>query len=92
MDADNASEVRMAAEGTAAYGGSLAEKAGFRTQSVAIQAAVAWSGILKVAEERDASLIVLGSHRRDDPLSHLLGSVAAGVVAHSEAGVLVVHS
>ena len=37
----------------------------------------------KTAEEREASLIVLGSHRRSGLVGHLLGSVAAAVVTHS---------
>lgn len=91
FDADQAGEVRRAAEETAAYGASLATKNGFRAQSVAIEAAPTWKGIVETAEERDASLIVLGSHRRKGLVGHLLGSVAAAVVAHSASSVLVVH-
>ncbi len=91
FDAADAAEVRKAAEETAAHGASLAEKAGFRPQSIAIEAAPTWKGIVEVAEERDASLIVLGSHRRSG-LGHLLGSVAAAVVAHSASSVLIVRS
>ncbi len=91
FDADNASEVRRAAEETAAHGASLAEKAGFRSQSVAVQAAPTWKGIVHTAEEHDASLIVLGSHRRSGLVGHLLGSVATAVVTHSGSSVLVVH-
>src|SRR6201999_2539172 len=39
FDADRASEVRRAAERTAAHGASLAEAAGFRAQSTAVEAA-----------------------------------------------------
>ena len=92
LNAAQATEVRGAAEETAAYGASLAEKAGFRPQSVAIEAAPTWKGIVAVAEEREVSLIVLGSHRRSGLVGHLLGSVAAAVVAHSASSVLVVHS
>ena len=63
-DATQASEVKKAAEETAAHGASLAEKAGFRSQSVAVEAAPTWQWIVETAEERGASLIVLGSHRR----------------------------
>ncbi|HXP99730.1 MAG TPA: universal stress protein [Solirubrobacteraceae bacterium] len=91
FDATAAGEVRKAAEETAAHGASLAEKAGFHTRSIAIEAAPTWKGIIKVAEERDASLIVLGSHRRSGLVGHLLGSVAAAVVAHAASSVLVVH-
>ena len=50
-----------------------------------------WQRIVEVAGERDASLIVLGSHRRSGLTGHLLGSVAAAVVKHSASSVLVVH-
>ncbi len=92
LDAQNATEVQDAAERTATLGASLAEKAGFQAESMAIQAAPIWKGIVKTAEEHKASLIVLGSHRRTGLVGHLLGSVAAAVVNHStSASVLVVH-
>ena len=75
---------------TAANGASLAEKAGFRAQSAAVEAAPTWKGIVQVAEEHDASLIVLGPHRRSGLLGHLQGSVAAAVIAHSTTPVLVI--
>jgi len=92
LNAAEATEVRGAAEETAAHGASLAEQAGFRAQSMAIQAAPTWKGIVEVAEEREASLIVLGSHRRSGIVGHLLGSVAAAVAMHSQSSVLIVHS
>jgi nucleotide-binding universal stress UspA family protein len=91
FDAQNATEVKEAAQQTAAHGASLAEKAGFRSQSVAVEAAPTWKGIVKTAEEHDASLIVLGSHRRSGLAGHFIGSVAAAVVNHSRRSVLVVH-
>jgi nucleotide-binding universal stress UspA family protein len=91
FDAQNATEVQEAAQLTAAHGASLAENAGFQSQSIAAQAAPTWKGIIESAEEHDASLIVLGSHRRSGIAGHLLGSVAAAVVAHSTTSVLVVH-
>jgi nucleotide-binding universal stress UspA family protein len=90
LDAQNATEVKEAAERTAAHGAELAEKAGFRSQSIAVEAAPTWKGILKIAEERNAGLIVLGSHRRSGLAERLLGSVASAVVTHSAASVLVV--
>jgi nucleotide-binding universal stress UspA family protein len=90
LDAMAADGVRGAAEEVAEHGASLAEKAGFQARSIAIEAAPTWKGIVEVAEERDASLIVLGSHRRGGLAGHLLGSVAAAVVAHSAFTVLVV--
>jgi nucleotide-binding universal stress UspA family protein len=92
FDAADATAVRKAAEETAEHGASLAAVAGFRPQSVAIESAPTWKGIVKVAEEREASLIVLGAHRRSGLAGHLLGSVSAAVVAHAAPPVLIVHS
>ena len=91
FDANEAAEVKRAAEETAAYGAELAEKAGFRSQSVAVKAVPTWKGIVETAEEHEASVIVLGSHSRAGLASHLLGSVAAAVVKHSPASVFVAH-
>jgi nucleotide-binding universal stress UspA family protein len=92
FNAAEATEVRKAAEQTAAFGASLAEKAGFSPQSMVIEAAPTWKGIVQAAEERGASLIVLGSHRRSGLTGRLLGSVAAAVAAHSKSSVLIVHA
>jgi len=91
LDAADASEVREAAEETAAHGASLAVSAGFKAQSIAIQAAPIWKGIVDIAEAREASLIVLGSHRRSGLVGHLLGSVTAAVAQHTACAVLIVH-
>jgi nucleotide-binding universal stress UspA family protein len=91
FDADQAPEVRRAAEETAAHGASLAEKAGFRAQSLAVEAAPTWKGIIETAAERHASLIVIGARRRSGLVGHLIGSVAAAVVTHAASSVLVVH-
>lgn len=91
LHAADADEVREAAEQTAAYGASLAEQAGFRSRSLAVQAAPTWQGVVEVAEEHAASLIVLGSHRRTGLTGRLLGSVATATVAHAATSVLVVH-
>ncbi len=90
FDSQNATEVKEAAQRTAAHGAALAQQAGFRPQSIAVEAAPTWKGILETAEEHKASLIVLGSHRRSGLAGHLLGSVAAAVVSHSATSVLVV--
>lgn len=91
FDAQNAAEVQKAAEATAAHGAALAEQAGFQARSLAVNAAPAWKGIITVADEHEAGVIVLGSHRRAGIIGHLLGSVTAAVVAHSTVSVLVVH-
>jgi nucleotide-binding universal stress UspA family protein len=90
FDAQNAAEVQEAAAATAAHGASLAEQAGFKSQSMAMEAAPTWKGIVETAEERKASVIVLGSHRRSGLMGHLLGSVAAAVVTRARVSVLVV--
>lgn len=90
FDADRAGEVRRAAERTAAHGAELAEQAGFRARSVAVEGTPTWKGIVAAADENHASLIVLGPHRRNGLLGHLQGSVAAAVVAHSSTPVLIV--
>jgi nucleotide-binding universal stress UspA family protein len=60
FDAAQIGDVRKAAEQTAADGASLAEAAGFRAQSVAVEASPSWKAIAELADDRDASLIVLG--------------------------------
>jgi nucleotide-binding universal stress UspA family protein len=63
FDAADATEVRRAAEETAAYGASLAEEAGFRAQPMAVEAVPTWKGIVQTGNDSNASLIVIGSHR-----------------------------
>jgi nucleotide-binding universal stress UspA family protein len=91
FDADKAPEVRKAAEETAAFGASLAEKAGLRARALAVDAAPTWKGIVETAATEQTSLIVLGAHRRTGLVGHLLGSVASAVVAHATCPVLLVH-
>ena len=91
LDAQQVTEVRKAAERTAADGAVLAEHAGFPARSAAIEAAPTWKGIVKVGEEHDCSLIVLGSHGRTGLASVLIGSVAEAVAAHPPRSVLIVH-
>jgi nucleotide-binding universal stress UspA family protein len=91
FDSAQIADVRKAAEQTAAEGASLAEKAGFRARSVAIEGAPSWREIVKLADERDATVIVLGSHGRSGFADVLLGSVAGAVAAHSKRTVLISH-
>jgi nucleotide-binding universal stress UspA family protein len=91
FDAAQISDVRDAAEQTAAEGASLAQGAGFNARGAAAEAAPTWKGIVKIADEHDASLIVLGSHGRTGLAGVLIGSVAEAVAAHSRRSVLIIH-
>ena len=91
FDADQATQVREAAEETAAHGAALAQKAGFQARIMAVEAAPTWKGIVTTAEQERASLIVLGAHRHVGLVGHLLGHVSSAVVAHAACSVLVVH-
>ena len=91
FDAAASDEVRKAAEETAAQGASMAQAAGFRADSLATKEANTWKEIARVAEDRDASLIVLGSHGKSGLTGIFLGSVAGAVAAHSGRTVLIVH-
>lgn len=64
LDAADSAQVRRAAERTADDRAALAEAAGFRSRSAAIEVSPTWKGIVEFADEHDASVIVLGSHGR----------------------------
>jgi nucleotide-binding universal stress UspA family protein len=91
IDAAEIADVRDAAERTAADGASLAKAAGFDARGLEAEAAPTWKGIVRAADEHDASLIVLGSHGRSGLAGVLLGSVAEAVAAHSRRSVMIVH-
>jgi nucleotide-binding universal stress UspA family protein len=91
INAAEIDDVKKAAEQAAAEGASLAGAAGFTARSAAVEAAPTWRGIVQVADEHDASLIVLGSHGRTGLAGVLIGSVAEAVAAHSRRSVLIVH-
>jgi nucleotide-binding universal stress UspA family protein/MFS family permease len=91
FDAACADAVGEAAEQTAAHGAELAEAAGFSAQPLAVQGTPASNGITDAADDHDASLIVLGAHRRGGFGGLVAGSVAAEVAAHSQRPVMIVH-
>jgi nucleotide-binding universal stress UspA family protein len=91
FDAAATDQVGKAAEETAAQGASMAQAAGFRAQSIAIKETTTWKGIARVADDLDASMIVLGSHGKSGLTGIFLGSVAGAVAAHSGRTVLIVH-
>ena len=91
LDAARSDEVKAAAAETAAEGAALAEAAGFHARSVETNAAPTWKAIIDIAEEQDASLIVLGSHGRSGVRGVFVGSVAGAVAAHCGRSVLITH-
>jgi len=91
FDAACAGSVEEAAGQTAAHGAQLAEEAGFSSEALAVQGTPAEKGINEAAEDHDASLIVLGAHRRGGLGGLVAGSVAAEVAAHSQRPVMIVH-
>jgi nucleotide-binding universal stress UspA family protein len=90
FDTNDATEVRKAAEETAAYGASLLNSLEFQVKSLAVQAVPTWKGIVETAEEHHAGVIVIGSHRREGLAGHLGGSVASAVVTHAPCPVFLV--
>ena len=91
FDAADIGSVRDAAEQTARAGADRARAGGFEAEAIAVEAAPTWKGLADLAEQRDASAIVLGSHGRTGLASILLGSVAASTAAHSRRSVLIIH-
>ncbi|MHC1611409.1 MAG: universal stress protein [Candidatus Methanospirareceae archaeon] len=65
------------------------EKAGLKV-SVKIPEGILFKKILKIAEDEDVSLIVLGSHGKSNVREMLLGSVSEKVIRGSKRPVLVV--
>jgi nucleotide-binding universal stress UspA family protein len=71
-------------------GVTVARRAGFDAEALLVESRHgAWRTIIALANERDARLIVIGSHGISPITSALLGSVAAGVVHHADRPVLV---
>lgn len=69
----------------------LAAAAGFRAQPLAVQGTPADKAVTDTADDQDASLIVLGSHRRAGLGGRVAGSVAADVAFRSQRPVMIVH-
>ena len=91
FDAACADSVGEAAEQTAARGAALAEEAGFAAQPLAVQGTPAAKAVTDAADDHDASLIVLGAHRKTGLGGRVAGSVAAEVASRSQRPVMIVH-
>jgi nucleotide-binding universal stress UspA family protein len=60
-------------------------------EAIATRVGTAWDGILQEARERDADLVMLGSHGYRG-VDRVLGTTAAKVVNHADRNVLVVRT
>ena len=80
-----------AAQETAADGAALVEAVGFRAKPGGPGGATL-KGIVELADDRDASLIVLGCRGRRTPVDVLFGSVARAVDTDTRRPVLIVCS
>jgi nucleotide-binding universal stress UspA family protein len=76
--------------GRARKGAEHAERAGFTAEARASLAAPTWQGIVDVADEIDAAVIVLGSRGLSGAKEFVEGSVSHDVAAHAARPVLIV--
>jgi nucleotide-binding universal stress UspA family protein len=83
--------IQADAMGVADEGARLAGSLGFRAAPVAASGTPVWQAIVTAADDRDASILMMGSHGRTGIGLVLMGSVAAAVTRHSDRPVLVVH-
>jgi nucleotide-binding universal stress UspA family protein/MFS family permease len=91
LDASDSDAVSDAAGKVAEQGAALARQAGFHAQSITSRSTPSWKSILDVADDRGATLVVLGSHGRTSLPTIFLGSVANAVARHSTRSVMIVH-
>jgi nucleotide-binding universal stress UspA family protein len=80
-----------AARRIAHEGAALAREAGFHAEPVAEMGDPIWRRIVDTAEQRDASIVVLGSHGRTGISLALQGSVAEAATRHTDRPVLIAH-
>jgi nucleotide-binding universal stress UspA family protein len=78
------------AQQRARAGAELARRAGFDAESRADLAAPSWQGIVEVADEVDAAVIVLGSRGLKGAREAFEGSVSHAVAEHAGRPVLIV--
>ena len=82
-------ELKQARE-SVAKAAQVLSSAGFKANTRVVESEVR-AGILDVAAELPADLIVVGSHGRKGLQKFLLGSVAESVARHARCSVLIVH-
>jgi nucleotide-binding universal stress UspA family protein len=67
----------------------LAREAGFEAEPLVVEGTPIWRRLVDTAEERGASIIVVGSHGRSGVAYMAMGSVATSVAHHSKIPVMV---
>ena len=94
QDAMNAisAEAESGARAVVEEGARLARDAGLKATTLTQIGMPVWRCIVDVAEDRDAGLVVIGSHGRSGLSYVLLGSVAMAVAQHCQRSLLIVHS
>ena len=84
---------RESAEEIAGEGTELARAAGFDATARAVRSSDPFfAALIELADELDASAIVVGSRGRSTLAATVLGSVSTGVLHHAHRPVLVVHA
>ena len=84
-----ADEGEQQARDVALEGATLAGEAGFEAEATAIEGSPVWKRIIEVAKDREAGMIVIGSHGRSGVSYVAMGSVATAVAHHAAAPVLI---
>jgi nucleotide-binding universal stress UspA family protein len=84
--------IEAEARRTAREGAELARSVGFEATALAQLGSPVWRRIVETADDRDASIVVMGSHGRTGIPLVLLGSVASAVSRHTDRPVLIVHA
>jgi nucleotide-binding universal stress UspA family protein len=73
-------------------GARLARAHGFDAEAITERGDPVWQRIVQSAEERDASLVVLGAHWRDPMHPVPIGPVATAAADHTARPLLIVHA
>lgn len=84
-------DIEKEARGVANEGARLARLAGFEAEAVVERGDPVWQRIVESADERDAGVLVMGSHGRTGISRVLMGSVASTAASHTDRPVLIAH-
>jgi nucleotide-binding universal stress UspA family protein len=87
LEEDIESDARRVAE----EGARLAREAGFDAEPMTERGDPIWQRIVDAADEREAGIVVMGSHGRTGISRVLMGSVADTVASHTERPILNTH-